>query len=75
MGQGSGSPRGFGLFRIINVESAISRNPDIMKHIFDIFNIITSLLMDIYNYDYFCINTSLQLPSKFNENALLVEAV
>jgi hypothetical protein len=43
MGQGSGSPRGLGLFRIINVESAIRRNPDIVKHIFDIFNIITSL--------------------------------
>jgi len=43
MGQGSGSPRGFGLFRIINVESAIRRNPDMVKHIFDIFNIITSL--------------------------------
>jgi hypothetical protein len=43
IGQGSGSPRGFGLFRNINVESAIRRNPDIIKHIFDIFNIITSL--------------------------------
>jgi hypothetical protein len=43
IGQGSGSPRGLGLFIIINVESAIRRNPDIAKHIFDIFNIITSL--------------------------------
>jgi hypothetical protein len=43
MGQGSGSPRGLGLFIIIKVESAIRRNPDIAKHIFDIFNIITSL--------------------------------
>jgi hypothetical protein len=42
MGQGSGSPRGFGLFRIINVESAIRRNPDTIKHIFDNFNINTS---------------------------------
>jgi len=36
MGQGSGSPRGFGLFRIINVESAIRRNTAMVKHIFDI---------------------------------------
>jgi len=43
MGQGSGSPRGFGLFRIIKVESAIRRNPEITKHILAIFNIITSL--------------------------------
>jgi hypothetical protein len=43
MGQGSGSPRGFGLLRNINVESAIRRNPDITKHIFDIFNIITPM--------------------------------
>jgi hypothetical protein len=42
IGQGSGRPRGLGLFRIINVESAIRRNPDTMKHIFAIFNIITS---------------------------------
>ncbi|KUG23265.1 hypothetical protein ASZ90_006926 [hydrocarbon metagenome] len=41
MGQGSGSPKGFGLLRNINVESAISRNPDIIKHIFDILNINT----------------------------------
>jgi hypothetical protein len=43
IGQGSGSPSGLGLFIIINVESAIRRNPDIAKHIFDIFNIMTSL--------------------------------
>jgi len=43
IGQGRGSPRGLGLFRNINVESAIRRNPDTIKHIFDIFNIITSL--------------------------------
>jgi hypothetical protein len=42
MGQGSGSPRGFGLFRIIKVESAIRRNPEITKHILAIFNINTS---------------------------------
>jgi hypothetical protein len=42
IGQGSGSPRGFGLFMIINMESAIKRNPDIVKHIFDIFNIVPS---------------------------------
>jgi hypothetical protein len=42
IGHGSGSPRGFGLFIIINMESAIKRNPDIVKHIFDIFNINTS---------------------------------
>jgi len=43
MGQGSGSPRGLGLFRIIKVESAIRRSPEMVKHIFDNFNIITSL--------------------------------
>jgi hypothetical protein len=48
MGHGSGSPRGLGLFRIINVESAIRRNPDIVKHIFDIFNIITSLSLMLW---------------------------
>jgi hypothetical protein len=49
IGQGSGSPRGFGLFRIINVESTIRRNPDMAKHIFDIFNIITSLSWILIN--------------------------
>ncbi len=38
MGQGSGSPRGFGLPRIMRVESHIRRIPDIMKHTFAIFN-------------------------------------
>ena len=53
MGQGSGNPKGLGLFKIINVESAIRRSPAIMKHIFDIFNIITSqslILMISYLY-------------------------
>jgi len=40
MGQGSGRPRGLGLFRIINVESTIRRNPDTMKHNFAALNII-----------------------------------
>jgi hypothetical protein len=43
MGHGNGSPRGFGLFRIINVESTIRRTPEMAKHIFDIFKIITSV--------------------------------
>jgi len=45
MGQGSGSPRGLGLFRIIKVESTISRNPDTMKHNFDTFNMNTAPLI------------------------------
>jgi hypothetical protein len=36
-GQGSGSPRGLGLLRIMRLESAISRMPEMMKHIFDSF--------------------------------------
>ena len=58
MGQGSGRPRGLGLFKIINVESAIRRNPDIMKHIFDIFNIITSLSLMLW-YLYYLISYTL----------------
>jgi hypothetical protein len=38
MGQGSGSPRGFGLPRIMRMESNIKRHPDMMKHAFAIFN-------------------------------------
>ena len=38
MGQGSGSPRGFGLPRIMRMESHIKRIPDTMKHAFAIFN-------------------------------------
>jgi hypothetical protein len=56
MGQGSGSPRGFGLFRIINVESTMRRNPDIAKHIFDIFNIVTSLSWMLMNTIIFASN-------------------
>jgi len=49
IGQGRGSPRGLGLFIIINIESPIRRNPDMTKHIFDIFNIIISLLGMLMN--------------------------
>jgi hypothetical protein len=38
MGQGSGSPRGFGLPRIMRIESNIKRTPDMMKHALAIFN-------------------------------------
>ena len=37
MGQGRGSPSGFGLFRIIRVESAMRSAPEMIKHIFAIF--------------------------------------
>ncbi len=39
IGQGSGSPSGLGLFKIINVESTMRSIPEIIKRIFDIFNI------------------------------------
>jgi hypothetical protein len=60
IGQGRGSPRGLGLFIIINIESPTRRNPDMTKHIFDIFNIIIPLfriLMDkviFYEYNFTC---------------------
>jgi hypothetical protein len=38
MGQGSGSPRGFGLPRIMRIESIIKRTPEMIKHAFAIFN-------------------------------------
>jgi len=42
IGQGSGNPRGLGLFKTIKVESTIRRKPETMKHNFDIFNMETS---------------------------------
>ena len=44
IGQGNGSPRGFGFPRIISVESAISSTPETMKHIFESFCIIVSFV-------------------------------
>jgi hypothetical protein len=38
MGQGRGSPRGFGLPRIMRIESIIKRTPEMIKHAFAIFN-------------------------------------
>lgn len=83
MGQGSGRPRGFGLFKIINVESAIRRNPDIAKHIFDIFNIITSLLKFNKNFLFvgrsietsvLCVKEILAVKSGGNTSKLTLES-
>lgn len=43
-GQGSGSPSGLGLFKIINVESTIRSIPETAKQIFDIFSIETPFI-------------------------------
>jgi hypothetical protein len=47
-GQGSGSPIGLGLSRIIKVESTISKKPATIKHIFDIFSILPSLSLILF---------------------------
>jgi hypothetical protein len=52
MGQGRGSPSGFGLFSIIRVESTIRSTPEMIKHILAIFNTAhLTILSIVYDYD------------------------